>query len=298
VGNSSDAIDIIFCRNVLMYFDDARSRALIERLSGSLIEGGWLFVSPVEAPRVLWPHLVEIRFPGTTVYRKDTTLTHSNRPLQTPISTVSSPALSADFIETAEPAPPPSPEPAPSGAAVASGAQQADAPTGEAIAMTLYEQGRYALAADELVKVLEARPDNAAAMALLARCYANQGRLADAKRWCSQAAATDKLNAGWCYLLGTILEEQGDLDAAVTALRRALYLDQNYALAHFAWGNLTRRQSKPKDSLRHFRNALAILERCEHDELLAGSEGITAGRLAEIIRSSIASSGNMSEPES
>jgi chemotaxis protein methyltransferase CheR len=124
-------------------------------------------------------------------------------------------------------------------------------------------------------------------MALLARSYANQGRLADANQWCKQVAAADKLNPRWCYLLATILQEQGELEEAVTALRRALYLDQDCALAHFALGNLTRRQGKAKDADRHFGNALSILNRCGRDELLPESEGITAGRLAEIIRSSV-----------
>lgn len=37
-------IDVIFCRNVLIYFDAANQRAVIQRLAGHLRPGGFLFV--------------------------------------------------------------------------------------------------------------------------------------------------------------------------------------------------------------------------------------------------------------
>jgi chemotaxis protein methyltransferase CheR/two-component system chemotaxis response regulator CheB len=37
-------IDVIFCRNVLIYFDAANQRAVIQRLAGHLRTGGFLFV--------------------------------------------------------------------------------------------------------------------------------------------------------------------------------------------------------------------------------------------------------------
>ena len=40
--NGTNAIDVIFCRNVLMYFDPKRARSAIERLHRALVDGGWL----------------------------------------------------------------------------------------------------------------------------------------------------------------------------------------------------------------------------------------------------------------
>jgi chemotaxis protein methyltransferase CheR len=288
VGNSTNAMDIIFCRNVLMYFEAARSRQLIGRLGLSLMEGGWLFVSPVETPQVVWPRLVEVKFPGAIVYRKESTSTAADRALEAAPWTTALPALE-DPAAGEESEPYAWPEPPGSHESVPGEVRSASAHTLEAEAATLYGQGHYAEAAAKLREVLERSPDDAVAMALLARSYANQGRLADAAQWCKEATKAEKLNPRWCYLLATILQEQGELDAAVAALRRALYLDQGSALAHFELGTLTRRKGKPKDADRHFRNALSILDRCGHDALLPESEGITAGRLAEIIRSTVLS---------
>src|SRR5690606_892037 len=40
--------DVIFCRNVLMYFTAAQAAAALRRLSDSLAPGGWLILGPSE----------------------------------------------------------------------------------------------------------------------------------------------------------------------------------------------------------------------------------------------------------
>jgi len=289
-ANNTYAMDIIFCRNVLMYFEAARSRELIGRMSDALLEGGWFFVSAVESPHVVWPQLTEAGIPEVVAYRKVEQPVTADCPGEWswPASDDCSAVTTAGTLEGAPALPPP----IAIDADMEAGAGAQGPPTfpvsPEAEAATLYRQHRYVEAVAKLRDALGRRPDNAGAMMLLARSYANLGRLADAARWCGEAVAADKLNPHVYCLLASIFQERGDLDAAATALKRALYLDQNDALTHFALGNLKRRQGKPEDSDRHFRNALSILNRCADDELLAESEGITAGRLAEIIRSTVA----------
>jgi chemotaxis protein methyltransferase CheR len=54
-------------------------------------------------------------------------------------------------------------------------------------------------------------------------------------------------------------------------------------LAHFALGNLAVQQRKLKESEKHFGNALLLLATYRAEDNLAESDGITAGRLIEII---------------
>ena len=58
-------------------------------------------------------------------------------------------------------------------------------------------------------------------------------------------------------------------------------------VAHFALGNLTPRQGKLKESDKHFKNALSLLSAYRQEDVLLESEGTTAGRLIEIIRSNL-----------
>ena len=144
----------------------------------------------------------------------------------------------------------------------------------------LFEKGGYSEAAKNLVGLTQ---DDPKAIALLARAYANLGKLNDALEWSKKAVDTDKLNPSFHYLRATILQEQGEIEGAITSLKRALYLEPDFALAHFALGNLAWQQGKIRESDRHFRNALSILHGRNQTDLLPESDGITAGRLSEII---------------
>ncbi len=119
----------------------------------------------------------------------------------------------------------------------------------------------------------------------MARVHANQGNLDTALNWCEKAIDEDKLNPVSYYLRALILEEQGKDAEALESLRGVLYLDPSFALAHFSLGNLAFKQGRQDEGERHFMNTLDILSRFKPDGVIHESEGITAGRLAEIISS-------------
>lgn len=61
--------DVIFCRNVLIYFDDAGKDLLVRRLSGQLLPGGYLYVGHSERiGETADRHLKSL---GGTVYQRD-----------------------------------------------------------------------------------------------------------------------------------------------------------------------------------------------------------------------------------
>jgi chemotaxis protein methyltransferase CheR len=58
---------IIFCRNMLIYFDQPTKHSIIERMSAMLVPGGYLYLGHSEA----LPHAIEgLRPCGRTIYRK------------------------------------------------------------------------------------------------------------------------------------------------------------------------------------------------------------------------------------
>jgi chemotaxis protein methyltransferase CheR len=146
-----------------------------------------------------------------------------------------------------------------------------------------YAEGRYPEAQQSAAALLRQQPGNAHAMTLQARILANQGHLAEALAWCDKAIAVEKLDAGFHYLRATILQEQSAISEAVKALKRSLFLDHNFVLAHFALGNLQRSLGRPREAEKHFENAVRLLNAYRPDEILPQSEGITAGRLRDIV---------------
>ncbi len=130
-----------------------------------------------------------------------------------------------------------------------------------------------------------APPASAQERIRLTRELANQGRLSEALAAADALLRAERLNPVAHYLRAMILQEQGALLKAMEALRRAIYLDQEFIIAHFALGNLARAAGRLKEADRSFTNVLQLLDRQRQEDLLPESEGVTAGRLAEIVNS-------------
>jgi chemotaxis protein methyltransferase CheR len=256
LASNTSAMDVIFCRNVLMYFTAARARAVIENLHRSLVDGGWLIVSPAETSTALFSRFTTVEFHGAIFYRKP-----ANAEAPSYLSRL--PAPSANPWSPAAPLPT-TDEPIPQ-------AKPAATRMAESCNTTVPAAGGH---------VSPGR---------VARDFANQGRLDEAIEWCHRAIAADKLNPTHHFLLATVQQELGLGETAAQSLARALYLDPDFVLAHFALGNLRRAQCRRYEARRHFGNALALLRAYPPGEILPESEGLTAGRLGEIIESTQAS---------
>lgn len=282
LSNNTNAMDMVFCRNVLMYLTPERAAQVIERLRLCLVDGGWLLVSPCEASSLLSSRFKAMSYPDAIVYRKQSTEERGNGAEQNRRNGETGKRGNGEEeqMRVVSPIPPFSGSPV----QIASPAPfQAVSPYEEALA--LYGRGQYSKAAERLTPHLLPERGDAASFALLCRIRANEGRLGEALLLSEQAIAADKMNAGLHYLRAVILQEQGEIEAAVITLKRALYLDQELILAHFSLGNLSLRQGREKESRRYFDNTLALLKRYRPDEIVPESEGMLAGRLVEIIES-------------
>ena len=95
----------------------------------------------------------------------------------------------------------------------------------------------------------------------------------------------EKLNSAYHFLLATILHECGQVDGAILSLKKVIYLDHNNLLAHFTLGNLVWQNGRIKESQKHFRNALELAAAYHPEKILPEADGMTAGRIKEIIQS-------------
>ena len=242
--NNTNAIDIIFCHNVLMYFSHELSKRVVHSFYNSLVDKGWLSVGPTDFVKPLSTQFTTVNYDEAVIYRKDEKKTHVVKDLQ-PKKIPSFVMPSVDIDKSL----------------------QLNKRQEKVIEEPERERQRADLRRD----------------AMLIRDYANQGRLGDAIKWCEKAISSDKLNPHYHYLLGTILIEQGKIEDAVKSLKRTIYLDNNYVLAYFILGNLMFRSGELKTSRKYFSNAVELLSNYKDEDVIPESEGITAGRLSEII---------------
>ncbi len=105
---NTQSMDVIFCRNVLMYFDLERSRAAAQRLYQALTPGGWLVVAAAEVSDRRFPLFTPVAFPGVYLYRRDDGLASGALPtlVRSAAPTVTSPSPQPARVR-------PAPDPAP-----------------------------------------------------------------------------------------------------------------------------------------------------------------------------------------
>jgi chemotaxis protein methyltransferase CheR len=264
---NTGSMDVIFCRNVLIYFTAAHVRKLVENLRRSLVDEGWLVVSPSECSQALFSQFAAVNFPGSILYQK------GNPREGSPLNWAPSFGMPVESAATAFALPRPSTmalnTPAPEMRPAVPGMLPA-APE----------------AAPE--QVLPSETESSQTFSLQARTLANQGRHADALVWCERWIAADKIDAAAHYVHATVLQEMGERETARRSLQRAVYLQPDFALAHFVLGNFARADARRSEAHRHFANALHVLRDCPPDALLPESDGLTAGRLVEIITTLLA----------
>jgi chemotaxis protein methyltransferase CheR len=259
--NDTNAMDIIFCRNVLMYFEPGRARQIGAGLYSSLVDGGWLAVAASELNQQMFSSFLPVHFPEAFVYRKDGSKAGPSAGRRLTEAAFSETARQAPFAFTAELSPAALPPPAPAS----------------------LEKG------EEMPAVPIRRPERTGgeapeATAMGVRALANQGCLAEALALGDKALIADRLRPDLYYLRAMILQELNRLEEAGVSLKRALYIDPDFLLAHFALGNLAVRQGKSRAAKKYFKNVLALLNSCGQDDILPESEGLTAGRFREIIQ--------------
>jgi chemotaxis protein methyltransferase CheR len=68
-STDTQSMDLIVCRNVLLYFDEDGIRAVVHRLRDALADGGWLMLGPVEAGLGAFDGLAQDA-PGTAAFRR------------------------------------------------------------------------------------------------------------------------------------------------------------------------------------------------------------------------------------
>jgi len=286
----TNAMDVILCRNVLMYFSEETATAVVDSLANCLVPEGWLALSPVEGAFVRSGSLSPHRFPRALLYRKGEKTPEADRrrtdaaafsavlpDVTARASTGMAPTRRRKTVADKRPA-------------AAPRTRRTDIPaTGQRSplerARDHFFHGRYGNTTQELQAIDAGHPDHLEALTLLARCHANQGNLTEAVRCCDLALSANRLSAGVHLLRSTILQEQGAEAEARESLKRAIYLDPDCVMAHFAMFVLNHRQGAKKEAERHRRIVEKLLSRCGQEEVLPDSDGITAGRLTETILS-------------
>jgi chemotaxis protein methyltransferase CheR len=251
------ALDLILCRNVLMYFSPEAQRAAVRNLQRALAPGGWLVVSPAEVSSDLFRPLVAVRFADATFFRKAEDSTVGDQV----------PALGG-ALPPIDPASPVN-DSGPPGAWASAGTPRATT-AAPSIAAPDPPAGSAPLPLPGPHAPLER-----------ARALADQGDFSQARSVCEVVLAGNPLDLEAYLLLAAICQEEQETERGQEALRRAIYIAPDSAAAYFQLGSLLLRLGERDRGRRAMKTVARLLSPLPRDQVVPGSGGLTAGRLVE-----------------
>jgi chemotaxis protein methyltransferase CheR len=286
--------DVIFCRNVLMYFTPERALKVVARLTASLRRGGHLFLGHAETLRGLSSDYHLCHTHGTFYYqrkqvsidvagirgaasREDRCSTAALSESASSPATTMDPAWARTWLDTVQrtsariqaladrPAVRATTTPAsqPVGAATTAGhtAQLQ-------VALALLKQERFSDALNLLASLPAEQESDADVLLLRAALLTHSGQLSAAEAMSAKLLEHDGLNAGAHYLLALCRESAGDRQGAIEHDQTAVYLDSTFAMPRLHLGLLARRAGDRIGAVKELAHALELLKREDASRVL------------------------------
>jgi chemotaxis protein methyltransferase CheR len=298
-----DSYDVVFLRNVIMYFTPGQTEAIVARVARALVPGGYLFLGHAETLRGMSHDFQLQHTQGTFYYRRRTTkpelasaeISPPAVRAETPLAPVVESADgwvdairkasdrirmlagSADRVEVAR-----------SNASAPPTARDNVRNAIELFGDERYEEAR------ALVDGLS--PDDArepGVLLLRAALLTHSGALADAESACLDLLSADELNAGAHYLLALCREGVGDTLGAMEHDHIAAYADPGFAMPRLHLGLLARRAGDRENARRELGHALILLQREEPSRLLLFGGGFGRDALVALCRTEFITCGGI-----
>jgi chemotaxis protein methyltransferase CheR len=269
-------MDLIFCRNVLIYLDRQTVSSVAERLRRCLATDGWIVTASSDPMLSEYTDLEPTRTDWGVFYRRATRTTRAparRGESSKPVEPVRAPERLLPLVVRPAPAERPLPIVLPREAedhGITSESLLAGAEA--AIASGAYRQA---------AQTLHDLGGNAKACALQVRALANV-EVTEAEQACTAALERHPFSVELHYLHAVLLVALARLDDAIRSARRIVYLDGTCAIGYFTLGGLLRRTGDLAGARRAYRNARDLLAAQPTDAVVPLSDDERAGRLAEI----------------
>ncbi|MES0371935.1 MAG: CheR family methyltransferase [Mariprofundaceae bacterium] len=271
----TNALDLILCRNVFIYFDRPVIERVMQKFTRSLMPGGMVMLGASDL-MVSSSADLALKQKGEIFYyhksrEQESGSTHvtPKRPRQ--ISTIPK-AVKARPKKIGKSTPP---EHKPTNL---SGTAQID----QQLQAMLHES-RWNEALLEIRRLVKQQGATALLLQHEAKVMANLGELEEASRLCNESLKLDSLDKHAHFLRGMILTEMGQKGDAEQSFRKTIYLDSQFAEAHFQLGTLLFRQEKGDVGLKFLKNALQLSQQADPEAELHHAAGMTFQRFAEIL---------------
>jgi chemotaxis protein methyltransferase CheR len=292
--------DIVFCRNVTMYFTAEMTRSVVARIARSLKPGGFLFLGHAETLRAVSNEFHLRHTHGTFYYQRreeHETSCAVVMPVEDSCSRRSALGVAEpddswfSIIRGASERIANLTQERNASSVVAAGVASTSKSNFEgtkssdrAQAVELLRRERFSDAIEFLDTLPSESKADADTQLLLAVLLTNRGDLLEAEKVCRHVLSLDELNAGAHYLLALCREHAGDPGGAVRHDQTAAYLDSAFAMPHLHLGLMAKRSTDMETARRELGRAIPLLGREDASRILLFGGGFTREALIELSR--------------
>ncbi|MBF0521433.1 MAG: tetratricopeptide repeat protein [Candidatus Omnitrophica bacterium] len=270
-------LDLIFCRNVTIYFGLDTTKRLINNFYDCLSPNRYLFLGHSETLWQINDKFETIEYPNTFIYKKPAygvkhepakifidipVIKLEEKPLAEPAQS-SSKVFSEFSSQPAQVTPKAKEEPGPVFAK----------------ANALFNEKKFDESLELFDKVIAHNPNNLQALFAKAVIWANQEKYEDSFKLLAKVLEKDIFHVEAIFLQATLEYRMKKYLEAETLFRKVLYLDSEAIMAYFNLGNIYLAQKKFSKAALEFKNAIRFLEKGNKDDEVRFSENFTCGFL-------------------
>lgn len=250
-----ESIDLILCRNVIIYFDLPTIRALLGRFLKAIRPSGYLLLGYSESLFRIYDQFEMVDIEGTFVYRRPPNLRKAEQ--HAPGDERPAKSRSTGHREAR-----------PSGAPSVLGAGGSTAERGLTRpsplkrldeGVRLIEQGQFDEALRAVSELTAKNPDDLAALLTLGNIFSLMGRTLESQRAFAKALTREPLCVEAWLFGGVAAVQAGKIHDAHAQLRKALFLEPGLAVGHYLLGQVQERLGDRESARRSYRNAIVQL---------------------------------------
>jgi len=290
------SLDIVFCRNVLMYFSPEQAQTVIARIASALVPGGYFFLGHAETLRGLSNDFHLCHTHGTFYYQRKEGES-ATQPVGPAVAARWQPAATlggTEWITEIQRA-------SDRIHALTTPLAEAAAHSGQTVytdttpnlhrALEYLHNEQYDQTLAQLGALPPALARDPEVLLLKAVSLCHSGALDAAQATCRSLLGCDELNAGAYYVLALCREATSDLAGAIEHDQTAAYLDPGFAMPRLHLGLLARRQGDTAAARRDLSQALLLLQKEDASRLLLFAGGFRREALIALCQAELTTLG-------
>ena len=269
----SGHFDVIFCRNVLMYFADEKVKQVLQKFNSCLKNNGYLIPAICEVFTEATPGFKKELLGGVGLYQRvyEAGCNQSERDNGSEVPR-SIPQEARPIIRDTE---------------VRSTTQPHVMIEGKEPPIVKDSLPKYCANAELTERSLDDRaPETMGSVESIekvTRDFASRGLLTKAKESCEHWIERDPGNPSAYYVKALLLLEFDKPEEAIDALKRAIFLKDDFVLAHFTIGQIAFNRRDVATGNLYYKNTRRLLQEMAETETLLESDGMSAGQFLKSI---------------